>query len=158
DLKARADVRGRDEIAAVAAEFNRMAERLERYRQSSLGELLQAEQAAQSAIDSLSDPILLLDANGSLHGANTAATKVLGIDPDRGDGEALAGADPQVRAVIDRLRGHVLGGKGPYVPKGFEDAVRAGSASEGERILLPRAAPIYSESGAVAGVTIVLQD
>jgi len=158
DLKARADVRGKDEIAAVAAEFNRMAERLERYRQSSLGELLQAEQAAQSAIDSLPDPILLVDANGSLHGANTASARVLGIDPDRGPAEALAAAEPQVRAVIDRLRAHVLGGKGPYVPKGFEEAVRVASTPEGERILLPRASPIYSESGAVAGVTIVLQD
>jgi NtrC-family two-component system sensor histidine kinase KinB len=65
DLRARADVRGADEISAVAAEFNRMAERLERYRASSLGELLQAQQAAQAAIDSLPDPVLLLDADGA---------------------------------------------------------------------------------------------
>ncbi|HEY2904134.1 MAG TPA: ATP-binding protein [Polyangia bacterium] len=158
DLKARADVRGKDEIAAVAAEFNRMAERLERYRQSSLGELLQAEQAAQSAIDSLPDPILLLDAQGSVHGANTVAAKLLGIDLDRGAVETLAAAEPGVRAVIDRLRTHVLSGRGAYVPKGFEESVRVANTPEGERILLPRAAPIYTESGAVGGVTIVLQD
>jgi len=46
DFKARAAVAGEDEIAAVAAEFNRMADRLERYRASSLGELLTAQQAA----------------------------------------------------------------------------------------------------------------
>ncbi|HSZ82131.1 MAG TPA: ATP-binding protein [Polyangia bacterium] len=158
DLRARAVVGGKDEIAAVAAEFNRMADGLERYRQSSLGELLQAQQAAQAAIESLPDPVLLLDANGHLAGVNAAATRLLSIDPDRPPAEVYANADPGVRATVERLRAHVLGGKGPYVPKGFEEAVRVTTAAEGERILLPRAAPIYSEAGAVTGAAIVLQD
>jgi two-component system, NtrC family, sensor histidine kinase KinB len=158
DLKARADLQGSDEIVALAGEFNRMAERLERYRQSSLGELLQAQQAAQAAIDALPDPVLLLDGNGRLQGANSAATSLLAIDPERDGPAAYAGADPGVRVVIDRLRGHVLAGKGAYVPRGFEDAVRVGATPDGERIFLPRAAPLYGESGAVAGVAMVLQD
>ncbi|HVR04356.1 MAG TPA: ATP-binding protein [Polyangia bacterium] len=158
DLKARAAVRGHDEIATVAVEFNRMADGLERYRASSLGELLQAQQAAQAAIDSLPDPVLLLDASGALAGVNTAATRLLAIDLERPAGEVYANADPGVRAVLERLRAHVLGGKGAYVPKGFEEAVRVAGTPDGERILLPRAAPIYNEAGAVAGAAIVLQD
>jgi signal transduction histidine kinase len=158
DLRARADVRGQDEIAAVAVEFNRMAEKLEQYRASSLGELLQAQQAAQAAIDSLPDPVILLDPDGQPRGANTAASKLLGIDTERAPAEMYAATDPGVRAVIDRLRAHVLGGKGPYVPKGFEEAVRVTSSAEGERILLPRATPIYGETGVVSGAAIVLQD
>jgi signal transduction histidine kinase len=155
DLKARAVVRGRDEIAAVAAEFNRMADGLERYRASSLGELLQAQQAAQAAIDSLPDPVLLLDADGKLGGVNAATARLLGIDVEV---PGFAGADPAVRAVVDRLRAHVLGGKGAYVPKGFEEAVRVPATPDGERILMPRAVPIYGEGGGVAGAAIVLQD
>jgi NtrC-family two-component system sensor histidine kinase KinB len=158
DLRARAGIRGADEISAVAAEFNRMAERLERYRASSLGELLQAQQAAQAAIDSLPDPVLLLDADGAPRGANAAANKLLGIDSERGPSEIYTSADPAVRAMIDRLKGHVLGGKGAYVPKGFEEAIRIASPSEGERVLVPRATPIYGENGAVSGAAIVLQD
>jgi signal transduction histidine kinase len=158
DFKARAVVSGNDEIAAVAAEFNRMADRLERYRASSLGELLQAQQAAQAAIDGLPDPVLLIDANGTLHGANAAAAKLLGVDPERPVAEAYAGADPGVRAVIDRMRAHVLGGKGVYVPRGFEEAIRVAEGPAAERILLPRATPIYGETGAVAGAAVVLQD
>jgi signal transduction histidine kinase len=158
DFKARAQVRGKDEIASVAAEFNKMADRLERYRQSSLGELLQAEQAAQSAIDSLPDPVVLLNADGGVHGTNTVATRLLGIDPDLDGSEVYARADPGVRAVIEKLRVHALGGKGSYVPKGFEEAIRIASTPEGEKILLPRATPIYGESGNVTGATIVLQD
>jgi signal transduction histidine kinase len=158
DLKARAVVRGGDEIASVAAEFNRMADGLERYRKSSLGELLQAQQGAQAAIESLPDPVLLVDANGQITGVNLAATRLLGIDADRPSPEIFANADPVVRAAVDRLRAHVLGGKGPYIPKGFEEAVRVSTAPEGERILLPRAAPIYNEGGTVSGAAIVLQD
>ena len=158
DLKARADVHGGDEIAAVAAEFNSMAERLARYRASSLGELLQAQQAAQAAIDGIADPVLLLDATGKLQGANTAASAILGISLDRAGADPLAGIDPGIRALVDRLRGHVLAGKGAYVPKGFEEAVRVPAQPDGERVLLPRATPIYGEDGTVAGAAIVLQD
>lgn len=159
DLKARAAVRGEDEIASVAGEFNRMADRLERYRQSSLGELIQAQQAAQAAIDGLADPVLLLDGTGAVEGSNQAAAALLGINAERGSGEeALAGADPGIRALFDKLRAHVLAGKGAYVPKGFEEAVRVPSTGDGERMFLPRATPIYSEDGTVAGGAIVLQD
>lgn len=158
DVKARADVRGEDEIAAVAAEFNSMADRLERYRRSSLGELLQAQQAAQAAIDGIADPVLLLDAAGKLQGANTAASTMLGINTERAGADPFAGIDPGIRALVDRLRAHVLAGKGAYVPKGFEEAVRVPSPAEGERVLLPRATPIYGEEGTVAGAAIVLQD
>jgi signal transduction histidine kinase len=158
DLKARADVRGGDEIAAVAAEFNSMAERLERYRASSLGELLQAQQAAQAAIDGIADPVLLLDATGKLQGANTAAGTMLAINTERAAGDPLAGLDPGIRALVDRLRGHVLAGKGAYVPKGFEEAVRVPTQPDGERVLLPRGTPIYGEDGTVTGAAIVLQD
>ena len=52
-----------------------MADQLERYRQSSLGELLQAQQAAQAAIDGLPDPVVLLDAGGKVLGVNAAAER-----------------------------------------------------------------------------------
>jgi signal transduction histidine kinase len=43
------------------------------------------------------------------------------------------------------------------VPRGFEEAVRVASP-EGDRHLLPRATPVYSEQGSIVGATIVLQD
>jgi two-component system, NtrC family, sensor histidine kinase KinB len=157
DVKARARVTSRDEIAQLAVEFNTMADKLERYRQSSLGELIQAQQAAQAAIDGLPDPIVLLEAGGKLLGVNAAASGVLKIDPENNVADPLAGVDPGVRAVLDRFRAHTVGGKGAYVPRGFEEAIRL-AAPEGERIFLPRAAPIYGETGEVAGVAVVFQD
>jgi NtrC-family two-component system sensor histidine kinase KinB len=155
DTQARARVQGKDEAAQLATEFNTMADRLERYRRSSLGELLQAQQAAQAAIDGLPDPVVMLGPGGNVQGANQAASSVLRIDVEAGG--SLEGADAAVRAVLDRLRAHVVGGRGAYVPRGFEEALRIAS-SEGERIYLPRATPIYGEGRGVAGVAVVLQE
>ena len=98
-----------------------MADSLRSYRQSSLGELLQAQASAQAAIDSLPDAVLVFGANGALVNANRIAEALLGV---RLDAEApLAPMPPEVRAVVDRVRDHVLAGEGPYVPKGFDEAV-----------------------------------
>jgi signal transduction histidine kinase len=157
DVQARARVDGQDDIARLAQEFNTMADHLERYRKSSLGELLQAQQASQAAIDSLPDPVLMLDASGALQGTNEAARKTLSIDPEETGSASFASVDVDVRALIDRLRAHVVAGRGAYSPKGFEDALRV-SAPDGERIYLPRATPIYGENGSIAGMALVLQD
>jgi nitrogen fixation/metabolism regulation signal transduction histidine kinase len=49
DLAVRAQIEGADEIAGLAADFNVMAEHLQRYRESTLGELLRAQRAARLA-------------------------------------------------------------------------------------------------------------
>ncbi len=157
DLQARARIVGHDEIARLAGEFNTMADRLARYRASSLGELLQAQQASQAAIDALPDPVLVLDPEGQLLNVNAVATRLLKIDPEQPGKSPLDAADPGVRALVERLRAHVMGGRGSYLPRGLEEVVRVGAAGS-EYILLPRAAPIYGESGQVSGVAIVLQD
>jgi NtrC-family two-component system sensor histidine kinase KinB len=153
DLEARARVGGKDEIAALAAEFNGMADRLAEYRRSSLGELLQAQQASQAAIDSLPDPVLVLDQAGAILNLNTAAEQVLRL----GSGASPEAVDPELRPVIERARQQVLAGRGPYAPRGFEEAVRV-ITPEGPRHLLPRATPLYSEQAGIVGATLVLQD
>ncbi len=157
DLQARARVQGEDDIAQLAQEFNTMADHLERYRKSSLGELLQAQQASQAAIDSLPDPVLMLDAAGNVQGTNEAARTILSIDPEESGSSSFERVDPGVRSLLDRLRAHVLSGRGAYSPKGFEEALRVPSPDT-ERIYLPRATPIYAENGSVAGAAVVLQD
>jgi len=155
DLEARLRVVGKDEIAALAREFNTMADRLGQYRKSSLGELLQAQQASQAAIDSLPDPVLVLDPEGAILNLNGAAEAMLHLGA--GGSPALSMLPPALRGEVERVRTKVLSGKGPYIPSGFEEAVRVES-SEGDRHLLPRATPLYSEEGGVVGVTLVLQD
>jgi len=54
---------------------------VERYRKSSLGELIQGPAGGQAAIDSLPDPVVMLDATGGLQGCNQAAATLLRLDP-----------------------------------------------------------------------------
>jgi two-component system, NtrC family, sensor histidine kinase KinB len=155
DLDARVRVADTGEIGQLARDFNAMADSLRSYRQSSLGELLQAQASAQAAIDSLPDPVLVFGADGALLNANRIAEALLGV---RLDADApLAPMPPEVRAVVDTVRRHVLAGEGPYVPRGFDEAVLV-SSTEGGLALLPRASPVLGEGGGVLGVTVVLQD
>jgi PAS domain S-box-containing protein len=157
DLEARARPKGKDEIAELGREFDTMADRLEEYRKSSLGDLLQAQQASQAAIDSLPDPVLVLDTQGRLSNLNRAAESLLRLAPGEGVGKPVHSLDPALRERLEAVRAHVLGGRGAVVPHGFEESVRV-DLPDGPRRLLPRATALYSAEGAVVGVTIVLQD
>ncbi|HET9158096.1 MAG TPA: ATP-binding protein, partial [Myxococcaceae bacterium] len=142
------------EISQLAKDFNAMAEGLQRYRDSSLGELLEAQLASQATIDSLPDPVLVFDAGGKLTGANRAAEQLLGLRASDGN---LSAAPPAVRERVDRIRSEVLAGAPTVQPRGFEDALLV-ETSDGNRALLPRASPVSSDEGQLLGVTVVLQD
>ena len=157
DLDARAQVNGTDELARLAADFNVMAEHLQRYRKSSLGELLQTQHAAQSAIDSLPDPVIVFDAMGGILNTNQAAESLLGTELSDASVEPLAALEPTLRAVLDKVRAHVLSGKGSYSPRDFTEAVRIES-TEGARYVLPRATAMYGVQGGIQGATVILQD
>ncbi len=157
ELQARVRPRGEGEIADVGREFDAMADRLERYRRSSLGELLQAQQEAQAAIDSLPDPVMILDVRGIVLNLNRAAESLLRLGPGEGVGQPVHVLEPALRDRLDAIRAHVLEGRGPFVPRSLDEAVRIDLA-DGPRRLLPRATALYSAERTVTGVTIVLQD
>ena len=154
DLDARARIDGKDEIAQVGRELDTMADKLSQYRSSSLGELLQAQQASQAAIDSMPDPVIVLSLDGQVLNVNQAAENLLRLEAGR---DPLSRLPPQLREAIDKIRAHIFAGKGAFAPRGVEEAIRV-EGEGGGRALLPRATPLYSEQGNVTGATIVLQD
>src|SRR5262247_164791 len=78
DLVAKARVTSRDEIGILAAEFNRMAERIQQLRRSDLGRLVAAQQATEAAIDSLFEPVIVTDGEGRITRLNRAAESLFG--------------------------------------------------------------------------------
>lgn len=157
DFQVQARVRGSDEIARLAERFNKMAEHLDEYRNSSLGELLLAQQSAQAAIDSFPDPTIIYTLEGSTLNMNQPAEQLLAKTTEAGPWGQKTVAESSLKSVLDSVRNHVLQGKGPYVPRGLEDAVRVALADE-VRFYLPRATPIYEQSGTITGATVILQD
>jgi two-component system, NtrC family, sensor histidine kinase KinB len=153
----RAHVHGTDELAQLARDFNSMAARLGEYRKSSLGELLQAHLSMQAAIDSLPDPVIIFGTKGELQNTNLAAQTLLGLSAGDGQKEPLKRLSAQARNIIERMRSHVLSGKGAFHPRGFEEAVQLLTLL-GDRQFLPRATPVYETQGVIVGVTVILQD
>jgi signal transduction histidine kinase len=81
----------------------------------------------------------------------------LGLSAESASKEPLKRVHESVRVVLERVRSHVLSGKGAYAPRGFEDAVQLPSLL-GDRYFLPRGAPVYESKGVVVGATVILQD
>ncbi len=156
DLEARALVEHAGEIGQLAKDFNAMAGRLKSYRESSLGELLQAQQASQAAIDSLPDPVIVFGLQGGILNVNQSAEHVLGLSLEA-QGDPMVRVQPDLREMLERVRTHVLGGKGAYIPKGYEEAIRV-DTPEGARFFLPRASPVYGEASGISAATVILQD
>jgi len=111
----------------------------------------------QAAIDSLPDPVVIFAVGGDLQNVNQAAQTLLGLTSETGVKEPLKAVDASVRSVLERMRSHVLSGKGAYNPRGFEDAVQLPTVL-GDRYFLPRAAPVYETRGVVVAATVILQD
>jgi len=157
DFETRAHVAGHDEIAALAEDINKMATRLRQYQRSSLGELLLAQESAQAVIDSLPDPAFVFDPGGNVLNVNLGAEAILGLKIEAGGGYGLDQLEPELRNALQRLRIHVLSGKGASQPLSFNEAVRI-STPTGDRFFLPSATPVHSEDGAITGATVILQD
>jgi PAS domain S-box-containing protein len=157
DFAARAMVHSRDEIGQLAGQFNQMAEHLQEYRESSLGELLLAQRASQATIDSIPDPVMVFNADGNILEMNKEADNLWRASFAGAEAKTLETLPPEVRSTLDKAKAHVLGGKGAYMPGGFEDAFSVGE-SGGVRWFLLRATPVYEDQGKIAGVTAILQD
>jgi len=82
DLDAKADVNSDDELGILAAEYNRMAERIRQLRLSDKGKLIVARQMTEAAIDSLYDPVIVTNAEGSVTKLNAAAEEIFGSEAE----------------------------------------------------------------------------
>jgi len=82
DLDARAEVNSEDEVGILAAEYNRMAERIRQLRLSDKGKLIVARQMTEAAIDSLYDPVIVTDAEGCVTRLNPAAEEIFGSEAE----------------------------------------------------------------------------
>ncbi|HEY0546852.1 MAG TPA: ATP-binding protein [Pyrinomonadaceae bacterium] len=82
DLNAEVLVASHDEVGALAAEYNRMAEALRVLRRSDTGKLVVAQQTTEAAIDSLYDPVIVTGADGCVTKLNPAAEEIFGSEQE----------------------------------------------------------------------------
>jgi PAS domain S-box-containing protein len=154
DLAAAVPVRSGDEIGALAAGFNRMAERIRELRHSDLGKLLVAQQTTEAAIDSLFDPVIVADAAGLVTRINPAAERLFGARADMlGRSIDVVTRDPRIaQSIADVLRSQV--------PAASEDAaaVLPWAVDGARRAFRIRSTPMTDADGRLVGVVTLLED
>lgn len=142
---------GLSELAPLVEAFHRMLEKLRAYRESSLGELLEARDLANSTVRCLLDPVVVFAEDGSILLTNEAAATTFGLE---------AGREPDAEGAVARVfaqaREGVLARGAPVAPRNLAEAV-PWRDRYGERFFLVRAAPL--RGGHEAGrVIVVAQD
>jgi signal transduction histidine kinase len=150
-----APVLSRDELGRLAEAFNTMARQLRNYRKTDYARLLRAQRTSQATIDSIPDPVLVVDSESVVEMANPAAKRLLGV----------AGKDPDNPATVvwqppEALRQpltEALHNQRAYLPEGFDQAVRL-RENDQELCLLPRVLPIQDPYGGTLGAAVVLLD
>jgi signal transduction histidine kinase/HAMP domain-containing protein len=141
DMQARARLEGHDEVAELASDFNAMAAEVERFRALAATD---ARAIAQAALDSLSDPVLVVRPDRSLLLLNRAASELLGAP------RALDALPEPLRAAAERQVAAALSG-GLLQARGLDEAVALGAAR-----YLPRANPLHAPDGRLSAITVAL--
>jgi two-component system, NtrC family, sensor histidine kinase KinB len=90
-LNQKIDVSTDDEIGQLAAEFNKMTERLRTYEEMNIHQLISEKKKSETIVESIADPIIVTDNDGLVVLMNKAAADVLDVDTNTVNGKSLAG-------------------------------------------------------------------
>ena len=154
DLTAKLELPRKDEIGELADSFNEMATRLASLKGQAARRLERAQRLSDAAINSLYDPVIVVDSKQRIVNLNAAGIQLFGAVP----------MSPRV-ALADHIPDH-------RIMLAIDDAVDEGrvSASEDdtgftkifaggiERTFRIRATPMRSEDNELLGAVAVLED
>jgi PAS domain S-box-containing protein len=154
DLDAKAEVNSDDEVGILAAEYNRMAERIRQLRLSDKGKLIVARQTTEAAIDSLYDPVIVTDADGCVTKLNPAAEEIFGSEKEN------AGKHIGEVARDDRIAGAVaeaLHSQRAVAGEGSSSVLPLAVAGS-ERAFRLRTTPMRDNENHLLGAVTLLED
>jgi PAS domain S-box-containing protein len=154
DLTAKAQISSRDEIGILAAEFNRMAERIQQLRRSDLGRIVIAQQTTEAAIDSLFEPLLVTDGQGKVTRLNHAAEALFGPKSNAvGKPVAEIAHDQRIEmAVSEALRA-----QRSVISESAAAAIPI-SINGSEQSFRMRTTPMRNDEGHLLGSVVLLED
>ena len=154
DLEAQVSVNSHDEVGQLAAEYNRMAERIRELRHSDLGKLIVAQQTTEAAIDSLYDPVIVTDEDGRVTKLNPAAEEIFGA------GQQNSGKHVGELARDGRIAGAVaqaLESQRPVTGDGMSQVLPL-AVDGSERAFRVRTTPMRDGAKHLLGAVTLLED
>ncbi len=155
DLDQRIEISSRDELGALAGEFNRMTARLRDVRRSDYGRLLIERKKSDAVIDSIYEPVIVTDASGRITKINTAARQLFCNGDESAGGLSLSGVAGgerilnAIQSAVTMQRPVAVEGKAALVP------IKVGGAERSFRV---RATPMRDTDGRMIGAVTVLED
>ncbi len=154
DLNANVTVSSRDEVGVLAAEFNRMAERIRQLRSSDMGKLLVAQQTTEAAIDSLYDPVIVTDGEGRVTKLNPAAEEIFGSERETtGKHVGEVARDARIAGAV----AEALQSQRPVAGEGMSSVLPL--AVDGlERAFRLRTTPMRDNTNRLLGAVTLLED
>jgi PAS domain S-box-containing protein len=154
DLNAKVAVSSRDELGILAAEYNRMAERIRQLRTSDMGKLMMAQQTTEAAIDSLYDPIIVTDGEGLVTKLNPAAEEIFGSEKEN-TGRPIGEVARDVRiagAVAEAIQS-----QRPVAGEGMSSVLPL-AVDGSERAFRLRTTPMRDNGTRLLGAVTLLED
>ncbi len=157
DLEVNVPDPGMRELDDLYDSFRRMVVRLRTYRESSLGELLAAQDLANSTVQCLLDPVVVIEGDGDILLTNAAAENAFGLRA--GSAAELRDADVRIPIEFLQARDRTLRDGTVAAPRSLADAMAWSDPSRGERFYLVRATTLRHEgAGDSSRCLVVAQD
>ena len=154
DLNAKVEVGSRDEVGILAAEFNRMGERIRQLRNSDMGKLLVAQQTTEAAIDSLYDPVIVTDSDGRVTKLNPAAEEIFGSEQEsRGKHVGEVARDARIAGAV----AEALESQRPVAGEGMSSVLPL-AVDGSERAFRLRTTPMRDNGHSLLGAVTILED
>ncbi|HSE22334.1 MAG TPA: ATP-binding protein [Pyrinomonadaceae bacterium] len=154
DLDAKVTVTSRDEVGVLAAEYNRMAERIRQLRSSDLGKLLVAQQTTEAAIDSLYDPVIVTDGEGRVTKLNPAAEEIFGSESENtGKHVGEVARDARIAGAV----AEALESQRPVAGEGMSSVLPL-AVDGSERAFRLRTTPMRDNGQRLLGAVTILED
>jgi NtrC-family two-component system sensor histidine kinase KinB len=155
DFKCRVHVNSEDELGQLAQGFNRMAETLGDYRESSLGELLLAKATLEATLGALPDAVIVVDPDGQIVSKNPLAEEIL--KAIGGKTAARVSDLPLPSAVLQEVMEDLRDGR-PHSAKPDLSQALSVSLNGQDHKMLVTVVPIPQFLPRRAGAAIVLAD
>jgi PAS domain S-box-containing protein len=154
DLNAKVTVSSRDEVGVLAAEYNRMAERIRQLRSSDMGKLLVAQQTTEAAIDSLYDPVIVTDGEGCVTKLNPAAEEIFGSEKENtGKHVGEVARDARIAGAV----AEALHSQRPVAGEGMSSVLPL-AVDGSERAFRLRTTPMRDNGHHLLGAVTILED
>jgi len=142
--------RSGDEIGQLAEAFNEMTSTLRELRRTNRARLIRTQKATLSALNSLSDAVVICNPQGDIELSNETAQHLFAL----GAGATVQSVEnPNIGELFERARREMR----PIRLKTYDSAIQVFKDGE-EHFFLPEAVPILDEERRLIGVTLILSD